>query len=203
MTESRYREPDPRRAVAAGSTVERTAGSDFRHVLARVVERLDMVSEGAIATLVLVSVTLSFPCFVYGAWYIIETDPVTWGVLLHHLKFVGTGLALTTVPLVTWMAPRLLNQVNGFAVVHAFLGAQAYAMLAFGGTGIVRIFRAKWEYDLYHDYDEDVLLDEIGSDRMSHWRSRLRTGVFGYVFFWILAYLAGVARYLFRYGFIT
>jgi hypothetical protein len=158
-----------------------------------------MVSTGTIATVTLVSVTLSFPCFLYGAWYIIETEPVTWGVLVHHLKFVGTGLALTTIPMLAWMAPRLLDQLNGFAMVHAFLGAQAYAMLAFGFTGIVRIFRAKRRYDLYNDYDRDVLLDEIGSDRMDHWRSRLRLGVFGYVFFWILAYLAGVARYVFMY----
>jgi hypothetical protein len=161
-----------------------------------------MVSSGTIATVVLVSVTASFPCFLYGAWYIIETEPVTWGVLMHHLKFVGTGLALTTVPMVTWMAPRLLDQLSGFAMVHAFLGAQAYAMLAFGFTGIVRIFKAKREHDLYNEYDEDVLLDEIGSDRMDHWRGRLRIGVFGYVFFWILAYLAGAARYLLIYGIV-
>jgi len=158
-----------------------------------------MVSEGLVATVVLASVTLSFPCFVYGAWYIIETEPVTWSVLVHHLKFVTTGLALTTVPMVTWMAPRLPDQLGGISMVHAFLGAQAYALLAFGFTGIARIFRAKRRHDLYHDYDEDVLLDEIGSDRMDHWRSRLRIGVFGYVFFWILAYLVGVTRYLFRY----
>jgi hypothetical protein len=158
-----------------------------------------MVSDGAVATVVLASVTLSFPCFAYGAWYIIETEPVTWDVLVHHLKFVGTGLALTTVPMVGWMAPRLLDQLNGFAMVHAFLGLQAYAMLAFGFTGIVRIFKAKRDHDLYNDYDQDLLLDEIGSDRMDHWRSRLRIGVFGYVFFWILAYGAGFVRYLLRY----
>lgn len=158
-----------------------------------------MVSDGAIATVVLVSVTLSFPCFVYGAWYIIETEPVTWGVLMHHLKFVVTGLVLTTVPILVWMAPRFMDQLGGFTIVHAFLGAQAYAMLAFGFTGILRIFHAKRRHDLYHDYDRDVLLDEIGSDRMDHWRSRVRIGVFGYVFFWILAYLVGVTRYVFRY----
>jgi hypothetical protein len=158
-----------------------------------------MVSDAVIATVVLGSVTLSFPCFVYGAWYIIETEPVTWGVLVRHLKFVGTGLVLTTVPILVWMAPRSMDQFSGFTVVHAFLGAQAYAMLAFGFTGIVRIFRAKRRHDLYNDYDEDLLLDEIGGDTMDHWRSRLRIGVFGYVFFWILAYLVGVARYVFRY----
>ncbi|PSQ05737.1 hypothetical protein BRC92_01725 [Halobacteriales archaeon QS_4_69_31] len=159
-----------------------------------------MVADGVVATVVLASVTLSFPCFVYGAWYIIETEPVTWDVLVHHLKFVGTGLALTTVPMLVWMAPRLLDQLGGLTIVHAFLGAQAYALLLFGFTGIVRIFAAKRRHDLYHNYDESVLLEEIGSDRMDHWRSRLRIGVFGYVFFWILAYLVGVTRYLFRYA---
>ncbi|PSP33445.1 hypothetical protein BRC64_03645 [Halobacteriales archaeon QH_10_67_22] len=159
-----------------------------------------MVSPGLVATVVLASVTLSFPCFVYGAYYIIETEPVTWDVLIHHLKFVITGLALTTVPMVTWMMPRLADQLDGFAMVHAFLGLQAYALLTFGFTGIVRIFRAKRRHDLYHDYDDEVLLDEIGSDRMDHWRSRLRIGVFGYVFFWVLAYLVGVTRFVFRYA---
>jgi len=101
--------------------------------------------------------------------------------------------------MVTWMVPRLAQQLSGAAALHAFLGLQAYAMLAFGGTGIVRIFRAKWEHDLYHDYDEDVLLDEIGTDRMQFWRRRLRIGVFGYTFFWVLAYLVGVARYVIKY----
>ncbi len=158
-----------------------------------------MVSDALIATVVLASVTLSFPCFAYGAWYIIETEPVTWDVLMYHLKFVVTGLTLTTVPMLVWMAPRLMDQFGGFTVVHAFLGAQAYALLAFGLTGIVRIFRAKRQHDLYNDYDEDLLLDEIGGDTMDHWRSRLRIGVFGYVFFWVLAYTVGLARYVFRY----
>ncbi len=154
-----------------------------------------------IATVVTVAVTLSFPCFLYGAYYIIETEPVTWDVLMHHLKFIGAGLALTTIPMLVWMIPRLTNQYSGAALVHAFLGLQAYALLAFGGTGIVRIFRAKRKHDLYNDYDEDVLLEEIGLDNLDHWRSRLRIGVFGYVFFWILAYLVGVLRYLTQYVF--
>ncbi|MFB6139557.1 MAG: hypothetical protein ABEJ26_03880 [Halosimplex sp.] len=158
-----------------------------------------MVSDGVVAAVVLMAVTASFPCFVYGAWYIIETEPVTWGVLMHHLKFVVTGLVLTTVPMLFWMAPRLFDQIGSFAMVHAFLGLQAYAMLAFGFTGIVRIFTAKRRHDLYNDYDQDVLLDEIGGDRMDHWRSRLRIGVFGYVFFWMLAYGAGLARFVLRY----
>jgi hypothetical protein len=95
--------------------------------------------------------------------------------------------------------PRLVDQLAGATAIHAFLGLQAYAMLAFGFTGIVRVFRAKWEHDLYHDYDEDVLLDEIGSDRMQFWRRRIRIGVFGYTFFWILAYVVGISRYAIKY----
>ncbi|MFB6183150.1 MAG: hypothetical protein ABEI96_01230 [Haloarculaceae archaeon] len=157
------------------------------------------LADGTVATAVLIVVTASFPCFVYGAWVMLDNDPITWGVLTHHLKFVVLGLILTTVPVVGWMAPRLPDQLGGFAVLHALLGVQAYAMLAFGLTGIVRVFRAKYEYDLYHDYDEDVLLEEIGSTNMRHWRRRVRIGVFGYVGFWTLAYVAGLVRYLFRY----
>ncbi|MCU4800148.1 hypothetical protein OB920_07175 [Halobacteria archaeon HArc-gm2] len=157
------------------------------------------LSPAAISTVVLVAVTLSLPCFLYGAYYIIETEPVTWGVLMHHLKFVVTGLVLTTVPLLFWMAPRLPDQFGGLSALHAVLGLQAYALLAFGFTGIVRIFRAKFEHDLYEEYDEDVLLDEIGGPTMSHWRSRVRIGVFGYVIFWILAYVVGLARFVIRY----
>ena len=156
-------------------------------------------SDGLVATVVLVSVTLSLPCFLYGAYYIIETEPVTWDVLMHHLKFVVTGLVLTTVPMATWMMPRLVDQFGGLSALHAVLGLQAYAMLVFGMTGIVRIFRAKWEHDLYEEYDQDVLLDEIGGERMDHWRSRLRIGVFGYVIFWLLAYVVGLIRYVIRY----
>lgn len=156
-------------------------------------------SDGLVATVVLASVSLSLPCFLYGAYYIIETEPVTWDVLMHHLKFVVTGLVLTTVPMVTWMMPRLVDQFGGLSALHAVLGLQAYAMLVFGFTGIVRIFRAKWEHDLYAEYDQDVLLDEIGGDRMDHWRSRLRIGVFGYVIFWLLAYVVGLIRYVIRY----
>ncbi|SDF94407.1 DUF7321 family protein [Halorientalis regularis] len=157
------------------------------------------LSDATIATLVLVAVSLSFPCFLYGAWIMIDAEDVTWGVLTHHLKFIGTGLTLTTVPMLLWMVPRLFDQMAGAAAIHAFLGLQAYAMLVFGFTGIVRVFRAKWAHDLYHDYDEDVLLDEIGSDRMQFWRRRIRIGVFGYTFFWILAYLVGVSRYAIKY----
>ena len=157
------------------------------------------LDDATVATIVAALVTASFPCFLYGAWIMIDAEAVTWDVLTYHLKFIITGLALTTVPLLVWMLPRLFQQLGGASALHAFLGLQAYAMLAFGFTGIIRIFRAKREHDLYHDYDEDVLLDEIGSDRMDHWRSRLRIGVFGYVIFWLLAYVVGIARYALRY----
>jgi hypothetical protein len=155
--------------------------------------------EALVATLVLVLVTASFPLFVYGAWIILDTERVTWGVLVRHLTVIGVGLALTTVPMLAWMMPRLPGQFSGAAIVHAFLGLQAYAMLAFAGTGIVRIFAAKRRHDLYHDYDPDVLVEEIGTENMAHWRRRLRIGVFGYVLFWALAYLVGLMRFLFRY----
>ena len=157
------------------------------------------LDDATVATIVAIAVTASFPCFLYGAWIMIDAKAVTWDVLTYHLKFIVTGLALTTVPLLVWMLPRLFQQLGGASALHAFLGLQAYAMLTFGFTGIIRIFRAKREHDLYHDYDEDVLLDEIGSDRMDHWRSRLRIGVFGYVIFWLLAYVVGIARYALRY----
>ena len=78
--------------------IVQSPSSRIRHVLARPVPTPAMVSDALIAAVVFVSVSLSFPCFLYGAYYIIETEPVTWGVLVHHLKFVGTGLTLTTVP---------------------------------------------------------------------------------------------------------
>lgn len=158
-----------------------------------------MLSDAQTATLVLVAVAASFPCFLYGAWIMIDNDEITWDVLIYHLKFIVTGLTLTTVPLVFWMLPRLFEQFGGFSAVHAFFGLQAYAFLAFGFTGIVRIFRAKYEHDLYNDYDERVLLDEIGDENMQFWRRRLRIGVFGYVLCWIIAFLTGFTRYVALY----
>jgi len=102
------------------------------------------LSDGTVAALVALAVTLALPCFLYGAWIMIDAEAVTWDVLTHHLKFIVTGLVLTTVPLVFWMVPRLFGlwgyegQLGGYAIVHAFLGVQAYAMLVFGFTGIVR-----------------------------------------------------------------
>jgi hypothetical protein len=154
-----------------------------------------MVSEATVATLAGVSVTASFPFYLYGAWIVIDSETVTWSVLLRHLKFIVVGLVLTTVPVVGWMIPRLMDQFGGLAVLHAVLGLQAYAMLAFALTGIVRIFQAKHAANLYRDPDQDVDLNDL-HENMSAWRGRLRIGVFGYVLFWIGAYLIGVVRYV-------
>jgi len=158
-----------------------------------------MVDDVVFATVAVALVSASFPFYLYGAWYIINEPVVTWAVLVHHLKFVVTGLVLNTVPVVAWMAPRLLDQLGGLAALHAFLGLQAYALLLFGLSGIVRIFQAKRDAELYSDPDPDVSIDELHED-MGKWRSRLRVGVFGYVFFWIFAYLVGVGRYVVKYG---
>jgi hypothetical protein len=157
-----------------------------------------MVEDWAVATLVLALVTASLPFYLYGAWYILDTEVVTWDVLVHHLKFVVTGLVLTTVPMVAWMLPRLPDQVGGLAVLHAFLGLQAYALLTFALTGIVRIFQVKRQHSLYADPDRDVALDDL-HENVPSWRKRLRVGVAGYVVFWIVAYLIGVARFVIRY----
>ena len=157
-----------------------------------------MVSDTAIATVAALMVTASFPFYLYGAWIMIDAETVTWGVLTYHLKFIVVGLTLNTVPVVTWMAPRLLEQFSGLSALHAVLGLQAYAMLVFALTGIVRIFQAKRAANLYDDPDQNIDLDEL-HENMGAWRGRLRIGVFGYVLFWIGAYLLGVYRYLTGY----
>jgi len=154
-----------------------------------------MVSEATLATLAGISVTASFPFYLYGAWIVVDTETVTWTVLMRHLKYIVAGLALTTVPVVGWMIPRLADQFGGLAVLHAVLGLQAYALLAFALTGIVRIFQAKYAANLYRDPAQDVDLDDL-HENMSAWRGRLRVGVFGYVLFWLGAYLIGVVRYV-------
>jgi hypothetical protein len=157
-----------------------------------------MVSESTAATLAALSVTASFPFYLYGAKIVIDAEVVTWAVLIRHLKVIITGLALNTVPVVTWMVPRLFEQLSGLTALHAVLGLQAYAMLAFALTGIVRIFQAKYNADLYDDPDQDVDLDDL-HENMGAWRGRLRIGVFGYVLFWIGAWLVGAYRYLTGY----
>ncbi|AEN07208.1 hypothetical protein [Halolamina sp.] len=159
-----------------------------------------MVSESTIATVAALAVSVSLPFYLYGAWYAIDTEVMTWGRLVHHLKFVITGLLLTTVPVVFWMAPRLLQQMTGLAMLHAFLGLQAYALLLLALTGIVRIFQAKHNADLYRDPDPEADIGEL-HEHMGAWRRRLRVGVFGYTFLWILAYLVGIYRYFVDYVF--
>ena len=154
--------------------------------------------ETTIATLVVVVVTASLPFYLYGAWIILDSEVVTWAVLTHHLRYIAVGLLLTTVPVVGWMAPRLLEQLDGFSALHAFLGLQAYALLAFGLTGIARIVQVKRAHDLYHEPDPDVDLSEL-HENMDAWRTRLRVGVFGYLGLWILSWLVGMARYIILY----
>jgi hypothetical protein len=154
-----------------------------------------MVSEATVATLAGLAVTASFPFYCYGAWIVIDTETVTWSVLVRHLKYILVGLVLTTVPVVGWMMPRLMDQFGGLAVLHAVLGLQAYAMLAFALTGIVRIFQAKHAANLYRNPGQDVDLNDL-HENMTAWRGRLRIGVFGYVLFWLGAYLIGFVRYV-------
>ena len=157
-----------------------------------------MVEDVTVATAAAAMVTASFPFYIYGAWVILDADTVTWGVLTHHLKFIFVGLGLNTVPVVAWMVPRLFDQLGGFAVLHAFFGVQAYALLVFALTGIVPILRAKREYNLYHDPDPSVDIGEI-HENMDAWRLRLRAGVAGYVVCWLVAWVLGVARYVLKY----
>ncbi|PSQ48274.1 hypothetical protein BRD15_05645 [Halobacteriales archaeon SW_6_65_15] len=169
-----------------------------------------MVSEALVATVMALVVTASFPFYLYGAWYILDQEVVTWDVLVHHLKYIAVGLLLTLVPVLTWMAPRFWDQLGGFAALHAFLGLQAYAMLIFALTGIVRIFQVKRQHDMYDRNavagaadggaadGEDVDIDDL-HEHMGAWRSRLRIGVAGYVLFWMLAWLVGMVRFFIDY----
>jgi len=157
-----------------------------------------MVSESVLALIDVLVVTASFPFYLYGAWYILRVETVTWATLVHHLKFISVGLALTTVPVVVWMIPRLFP-LDPFLGLHAFLGLQAYAFLAFALTGIVRIFQVKYEHDLYHDPDPGIAISEL-HEKMGAWRFRLRVGVAGYVLLWLLAWVVGMARYAIVFG---
>ena len=153
-----------------------------------------MVEDLTVATVALTMVSASFPFYLYGAWIMIDTEVVTWDTLVYHLKFIVTGLVLNTVPVVAWMVPRLLDQLGGLAALHAFLGLQAYALLTFALTGIVRIFQVKWTNDLYEDTPDDVRLSDL-HEKADDWRKRLRVGVFGYVVLWLLAYVLGLLQY--------
>jgi hypothetical protein len=160
-----------------------------------------MASDTVLATVAAALVTLSFPFYLYGAWVMIDAETVTWDLLIYHLKFIVVGLTLNTVPVVVWMVPRLFDQLGGFAAAHAFFGLQAYAMLAFALTGIVRILQAKRRHDLYDDPEQDLSLSDL-HENADDWRKRLRVGVFGYVFFWFIAYVLGVTRYVVKYQFV-
>jgi hypothetical protein len=153
-----------------------------------------MVDESVIAAAAGLSVTASLPFLLYGAWIMIDTETVTWTVLMRHLRYIAAGLTLTTVPIVGWMIPRLfvdLINLSGIAVIHAFFGVQAYALLAFALTGIARILQAKRNADAYEDPSVDI--NEIHED-MGHWRSRLRTGVAGFMILWLCAWVTGLYR---------
>lgn len=152
----------------------------------------------AIATAVGLVVTASLPFYLYGAWIVIDAEVVTWSVLLHHLRYVGVGLVLTTVPVVTWMAPQLVRGFSGLTAIHTFFGLQAYALLLFGLTGIYHIVRAKRRHSLYEDPDQDVALSEL-HEKADAWRFRLRVGVFGYLLTWLLAWLLGLVVLFVRY----
>lgn len=154
-----------------------------------------MVDDATLATLALVVVSASLPFYLYGTWIMLRAEEVTWDVLTHHLRFVFTGLALTTIPLLGWMVPRLFDQLSGVAAVHAFFGLQAYALLAVGLTGIARIYQAKRAADLYHRPGQGVSLDDL-HENVGAWRRRLRVGVFGYTFFWLCAWITGIYRYV-------
>ncbi|GGJ15191.1 hypothetical protein GCM10008995_26250 [Halobellus salinus] len=157
-----------------------------------------MVSDSAIAAGAALMITASLPFYLYGAWIMIDAEVVTWDVLIYHLKFIVPGLVLNTIPVVTWMIPRLLDQLQGVLVFHAVLGLQAYALLAFALTGIVRILQVKREADLYDDPTQDIDLDDLHPN-MGAWRGRLRVGVFGYVIFWFLAWILGLYQFVSRY----
>lgn len=159
------------------------------------------VEELRIATVVALVVTASLPFYLYGAWIILSVETVTWTVLVRHLSVIVVGLLLTTIPALVWMLPRLFERFDGFVALHGFLGFQAYALLVFALTGIVHIFQAKYEHDLYHDPDQDIDISEL-HENMDAWRFRLRVGVFGYLIFWILAWLVGIVRYLLFYNVI-
>ena len=155
-----------------------------------------MVSDVMTATVAATMVTASLPFYLYGAWIMVgrDQDHVTWDRLMRHLRIIVPGLVLNTVPVAFWMAPRLFDQFGGVAALHAFLGLQAYALLAFGLTGIVRIFQVKRDADLYELENPETSLNDL-HENMAAWRGRLRIGVFGYVVFWIFAYVIGLYRY--------
>jgi hypothetical protein len=96
------------------------------------------------------------------------------------------------------MIPRLLQQLGGAVALHAVLGLQAYALLAFALTGIVRILQVKRNAGFYDDPNQQTELNDLHPN-MSAWRGRLRVGVFGYVGLWFLAWSLGLYLYMTKY----
>ena len=159
-----------------------------------------MASPLVLATLALLSVSVSLPFYLKGASVILTAEYVTWDVLTRHLRYIGIGLALTTIPILLWMLPRFPDRLiaRRLLFLHAFLGVQAYALLVVGLTGIYRIFQVKRRADVYRNPDPEADIDDLHPN-MRAWRARIRVGVFGYLFFWILAYVAGTIRYYLVY----
>lgn len=159
-----------------------------------------MVDTWTIATVAFVAVSLSLPLYLHGIWVILSSERVTWAVLMRHLRSIIPALLLTGIPVVLWMLPRSLTWgFSGHIAVHIFLALQSYALLLIGLWGIIPIFRAKRRYNLYREPQPDLELSEL-DERMPQWRRRLRVGVFGHFFLWLLAYLLGAALYLQNYG---
>jgi hypothetical protein len=155
-----------------------------------------MVRDVVLATITVLVISGAFPAFLKGAGVVLNSEQVTWDVLVRHLQFIGVGLALTTLPILVWMLPRFPARLGArrLLFVHAFLGAQAYAMLLFALTGIYRVFTEKRKAERYRDPDPDADLNDLHPN-MSAWRGRIRIGVFGFLFFWLLAFVGGVVRY--------
>jgi hypothetical protein len=179
----------------AGGIATRSSGA-FAASYGGVIDGVSRRTE--LATVVALLVTASLPFYLYGAWIVIDAEVVTWSVLMHHLKFIVVGLTLTTVPMLTWMVPRLFEGFSGPVAVHAFFGLQAYALLLFALTGIFHIFRAKRAHSLYEDPDQDVEISEL-HENMDAWRFRLRVGVFGYLLTWIIAWILGLVVLFLRW----
>lgn len=155
-----------------------------------------MVDDHVLATASLVAVSLSLPLYLHGMWVILNSERVTWAVLMRHLRSVVPAVVLTTVPAVVWMVPRTTNWgLSGVMPLHIFLALQAYALLVIALWGIVPIFRAKRRHNLYRRPDPDIELEAL-DDRMPQWRRRLRVGVFGHLLLWVLAYATGAFHYV-------
>lgn len=156
------------------------------------------VADATVATVVTIVVTASLPFYLYGAWIILTSGVVTWNILIRHLRVVGVGLTLTTIPMVFWMVPRLFTRLDSFAALHAVIGLQAYALLVFALTGVFRIFQVKRAHNAYHDDDQNTDISDL-HENIDAWRLRIRIGILGYVVLWILAWIVGLVRFVLLY----